>query len=134
MKVPGSISLEYIGERLQSEPAERLHEWICRQGIVVKKGVSIETVTSDAVRIARLREIVLDFGRGLYALGSAYKREDTEFDLGSVYGRLCNDARAAYNVQPKKWLDNADLHSRVLIPDVVFVPSPRPNLLFSFHA
>ena len=50
-----------------------------------------------------------------------------------VHRRLLADARAAFGVTAKQWLDKVEFTAGPLISDLVFVPSPRPQLEFSFY-
>ncbi|KZV64121.1 hypothetical protein PENSPDRAFT_691048 [Peniophora sp. CONT] len=133
-KIPvGRVRIEHAGERVSREPAERLHEWICHQGIVARKGEDVDINMDDKERIQRLRDIILDFGIGIYAMAAEHSRTEPTFDLAFVRNRLGNDARAAYNVPMTKWLNKADLDPRLLIPDLQFYRASKPGLLFAFH-
>ncbi|VDB87224.1 unnamed protein product [Peniophora sp. CBMAI 1063] len=114
------------------EEAGRVHEWICRQGVIARKGMEVDLSHSDADRIKLLRDLVLDYGRGIYKLAVNHSDTYPNFAFASLRSRLLSDARGAYKVNVKDWLHNVGDERVPLIPDVVFLPSPRPDLKFAF--
>ena len=78
---PAAVSFDHVGERLYWEAAERIHEWILRQGILIRAESDAAEVTTDALRVARLREVILDFGRGLLALAAKHESTEKGFDI-----------------------------------------------------
>lgn len=125
------VSIDTVGKLLYREEAVRVHEWVCRQGIVARKGEDVDVECSDEDRLALLEDIVLDFGRGIYRMAVDHARTNTHFATASLRKRLTADARSAYGIASKKWLDKIKFERTPLIPDVVFVASPRPQLSYS---
>ncbi|VDB99234.1 unnamed protein product [Peniophora sp. CBMAI 1063] len=126
------VSMEYVGRIVYREEAERIHEWILRQGIVAKQGENVDCDGSDEERIFALQDIILEFGRGVYKLAVDHSRTNTHFSMASLRKRLLTDARNAYGVTAKKWLDGVDFARGPLVPDVCFYSSLRPELKFAF--
>ncbi|KZV60655.1 hypothetical protein PENSPDRAFT_694078 [Peniophora sp. CONT] len=125
------VTLEYVGERIYRNECERIYEWVLRQGIIARQGVTVDRDASDDDRVALLREIVLDYGRGIFKMSVEHARTNSNFASASLRKRLLLDARSAYKVT-KDFIDRIAFNAMPLIPAVVFVPSPRPDLTFAF--
>ena len=124
--------MDHAGSYLYRDETERVMEWVCRQGIVAKKGTTVDPDMSDDDRTDLLRELVLDFGRGMFKMAVDYSRTNPHFALSAMRKRLLSDARGAFGVTAKQWLDKVEFVAGPLISDLVFVSSPRPQLEFSF--
>ena len=104
-----------------------------RQGLILREGQHIAGDHSDQDRIDALRDITLDFGRGMWEMAADHARTNKKISTPSLHARLSNDAKSAYGVSAKDWLDNIEFNRMPLVPRVTFSPSPRPDLKFAFR-
>lgn len=129
------IVLDHVGDLIYRHEAERIFEWVCRQGVVVRMiDQAGEPDGSDVDRIEALQDIVLDYGRGLYKMAVVHARTNPHFSMNSLRKRLVKDARTAFGVKVNQWLTTTDVDRAPLIPDVRFVSSPDPDLHFKFKS
>ena len=120
--------------RLAWEETERLHEYIGRQGILVRAREDDITDMSQTDRTVELREVVLDYGRAMLAMAKELHSSNRYLNVANVRAALDRDVEEAYGLSPSEWVDVNALDTMPFVPPVMFIADPCPDHDFSFSA
>lgn len=121
-----------VDGRLYWEDAERIHEYVGRQGFILRQSQDVPDDLSEIDRIDELRDIVLDYGRAMLSMAQDLNNSNRYLNATRLRASLDRDVEAAFGLSESEWVDPSLLAAMPFVPPVIFVSDPMPDLTFTF--